>query len=169
MKEAEKPSSFDVSFRPNLRLVMERSSSSTVSFDLRFDFMLRVCSNLKITSSDRLTIVQNSSTVLIRGGTLKNNKEAGSIDSPVVETLHAPPHGTTAAPETAKVAKAKRGEGVTITVDFKDHLDLLESIKTWAKGDDREPSKWLRRRLIQLEEAGMLFESDEPEYVKAKL
>ena len=70
-----------------------------------------------------------------------------------VETLHAP-HGTSSAPKTEK---AKRGEGHTITIDLKDYPQLLAKIKEAAKADDREPSKLLRRRLVQLDESGDLF------------
>ena len=59
-----------------------------------------------------------------------------------------------------KTAKKPRGEGLTITIDFKDHLELLDEIRRVAKEDDREPSKWLRRRLVQLEMSGDLFLED---------
>ena len=47
-------------------------------------------------------------------------------------------------------SRGERGTGTTITIDLTDYPDLLTQIKAAAKTDDREPSKWLRRRLVQL-------------------
>ena len=62
---------------------------------------------------------------------------------------------TTAVKTTKKAAK---GSGTTISIDLKDHPELLASIRNAAKADDREVSKWLRRRIVKLHEAGKLFE-----------
>ena len=61
--------------------------------------------------------------------------------------------------ETTKTPKkAAKGSGTSITLDLKDYPDLLESLRATAKADDREVSKWLRRRIVKLHEAGKLFE-----------
>jgi len=61
--------------------------------------------------------------------------------------------------ETGKTPKkAAKGSGTSITLDMKDHADLLGRIREAAKADDREVSKWLRRRIVKLHEAGKLFE-----------
>jgi hypothetical protein len=46
--------------------------------------------------------------------------------------------------------RGERGTGTTITIDLTEYRDLLGKIKEAAKADDRESSKWLRRRLVQL-------------------
>ena len=51
--------------------------------------------------------------------------------------------------------RGERGSGTTITIDLTDQPELLTKIRDAAKADDREPSKWLRRRMIQL--ADQLF------------
>jgi hypothetical protein len=53
--------------------------------------------------------------------------------------------------------KAPRGEGHTITLDLKDHPELLTDIKAAAKADDREPSKFLRRIIALLHIDGKLL------------
>ncbi len=61
--------------------------------------------------------------------------------------------------ETSKTPKkAAKGSGTSITLDLKDYPDLLASLRATAKADDREVSKWLRRRIVKLHEAGKLFE-----------
>ena len=54
--------------------------------------------------------------------------------------------------------KAAKGSGTSITLDMKDHADLLTRIRQAAKADDREPSKWLRRQIVKLDQAMKLFE-----------
>jgi len=62
-------------------------------------------------------------------------------------------------PEAQKpTKKAAKGSGTTITIDLKDYPDLLAKIRNVAKADDREPSKWLRRRVVKLGQDGSLFE-----------
>ena len=62
--------------------------------------------------------------------------------------------------ETSKTPKkAAKGSGTSITLDLKDYPDLLTRIRAVAKADDREPSKWLRRQIVKLDESGKLFES----------
>ena len=46
--------------------------------------------------------------------------------------------------------RGERGTGTTITIDLTDYPELLADIKNAAKTDDREPSKWVRRRLLLL-------------------
>lgn len=75
-----------------------------------------------------------------------------------VETLHAQ-HGTSNAPA-KEVTRGERGTGTSLSIELKDNAALLEKIRKAAKADDREPSKWLRRRLTQLDEEGKLFESE---------
>lgn len=55
-----------------------------------------------------------------------------------------------------KKPKAERGSGTTITIDFQEHPALLEKIRLAAKADDREPSKYLRRRLVLIDREGHL-------------
>ena len=52
---------------------------------------------------------------------------------------------------TIKPTRGERGTGTTLTIDLTDYPDLLTKIREAAKADDREPSKWIRRRLVQLE------------------
>ena len=47
-------------------------------------------------------------------------------------------------------SRGERGSGTTITIDLTEYPELLEEIRKAAKADDREPSKWLRRRLVTL-------------------
>ena len=62
--------------------------------------------------------------------------------------------------ETQKTPKkAAKGSGTSITLDLKDYPDLLTRIRQAAKADDREPSKWLRRQIVKLDQAMKLFES----------
>ena len=62
--------------------------------------------------------------------------------------------------ETQKTTKkAAKGSGTSITLDMKDYADMLGRIREAAKADDREVSKWLRRRIVKLDEAGKLFEA----------
>ena len=51
---------------------------------------------------------------------------------------------------TIKPKRGERGTGTTITIDLSDQPDLLTRIRTAAKDDDREPSKWLKRRIVLL-------------------
>ena len=61
--------------------------------------------------------------------------------------------------ETSKTPKkAAKGSGTSITLDLKDYPDLLTRIRQAAKADDREPSKWLRRQIVKLDQAMKLFE-----------
>lgn len=53
--------------------------------------------------------------------------------------------------------KAPRGEGHTITIDLKEHPELLSDIKAAAKADDREPSKLLRKIVVALHAKGQLI------------
>jgi hypothetical protein len=56
-------------------------------------------------------------------------------------------------PQTTTTIRPKRGErgtGTTITIDLTELPELLAKIKAAAQADDREPSKWVRRRLVQL-------------------
>lgn len=53
--------------------------------------------------------------------------------------------------------KAAKGSGTAISIDLKDYTDLLVAIRNAAKADDREVSKFLRRRLVQLHSAGHLL------------
>ena len=53
--------------------------------------------------------------------------------------------------------RGERGSGTTITIDLVDQPELLAKIREAAKADDREPSKWIRRRIVQLGDT--LFES----------
>ena len=55
-------------------------------------------------------------------------------------------------------ARGERGTGTTITIDLADNLELLKQIRQAAKDDDREPSKWLRRHIVQL--SGVIFGTD---------
>lgn len=52
-------------------------------------------------------------------------------------------------------SRGERGTGSTITIDLTEHPELLAKIREAAKEDDREPSKWLRRRIVML--GGVLF------------
>jgi hypothetical protein len=52
----------------------------------------------------------------------------------------------------ANEKKAPRGEGTAINIDLSDYPALLDSIREAAKKDDRPPSVWLRRKLVQLDE-----------------
>ena len=52
---------------------------------------------------------------------------------------------------TIKPTRGERGTGTTLTIDLTDYPDLLTKIREAAKADDREPSKWIRRRLVPLE------------------
>ncbi len=62
--------------------------------------------------------------------------------------------------ETQKTPKkAAKGSGTSITLDMKDYPELLSRIRSAAKADDREPSKWLRRQIVKLDGAGKLFEA----------
>ena len=54
--------------------------------------------------------------------------------------------------------RGERGSGTSLTIDFTDYPDLLKQIRDAAKADDREPSKWLRRRVVQL--SGVIFGTD---------
>ena len=53
--------------------------------------------------------------------------------------------------------RSPRGEGHTITLDLKEHPELLADIKTAAKADDREPSKLLRKIIVALHAKGQLI------------
>ena len=68
------------------------------------------------------------------------------------ETLHAQ-HGTDTPPEPARAAK---GTGTTITIDLKEFPAVLEHIRKESAKDDREPSKWLRRRIVNFHAEGSL-------------
>lgn len=53
----------------------------------------------------------------------------------------------------AAPAKAKRGQkgtGTTITIDLHDQPQLLSKIREAAKADDRDVTKWVKRRLVLL-------------------
>ena len=52
----------------------------------------------------------------------------------------------------ANEKKAPRGEGTAINIDLSEYPELLAKIKEAAWKDDRPPSVWLRRKLIQLGE-----------------
>jgi hypothetical protein len=56
-----------------------------------------------------------------------------------------------------EAAKKVRAQGTAISVDLKDYPELLVAIRAAAKAEDREVANWLRRRLVQLDEAGTLF------------
>lgn len=47
-------------------------------------------------------------------------------------------------------SRGERGTGSNITIDLSEYPDLLADIRAAAKEDDRDPSKWLRRRIVQL-------------------
>ena len=54
--------------------------------------------------------------------------------------------------------KAEKGSGTNINLDLSDHADLLAKIRKAADEDDRPPSVWLRRKLLQLDAEKHLFE-----------
>lgn len=56
--------------------------------------------------------------------------------------------------------RGERGTGTTITIDLTDQPELLADIKKAAKADDREPSKWLRRRIVLLRDEILNSASD---------
>jgi hypothetical protein len=58
-------------------------------------------------------------------------------------------------------SRGERGSGTTITIDLSDQPDLLTRIRVAAKADDREPSKWLRRAIVN--NADYLFAIQSPE------
>lgn len=58
---------------------------------------------------------------------------------------------------TIKPQRVERGTGSTITIDLSEYPGLLAKIRTAAKDDDREPSKYLRRRLVQFDAQGILI------------
>jgi hypothetical protein len=64
--------------------------------------------------------------------------------------------GGTTNPFVKPRSRGERGTGTTITIDLSEYPELLEKIRDAAKADDREASKWLRRRIVQLGKA--LFE-----------
>ena len=66
-------------------------------------------------------------------------------------------HNTT----TIKPKRGERGSGSTITIDLSDQPELLAKIREAAKADDREPSKWLRRAIVN--NADYLFAIQSPE------
>ena len=53
--------------------------------------------------------------------------------------------------------RTPKGEGTALTIDFKEYPDLLKRIRDAAKDDDREPAKWLRRRIVILDQSNQLF------------
>ena len=53
--------------------------------------------------------------------------------------------------------RGERGTGSTITIDLTEYPELLDKIRKAAKSDDREPSKWLRRMIVNFDNGGMLF------------
>ena len=65
--------------------------------------------------------------------------------------------GTAPAPK-----KAERGTGSTVTLDFHDYPDLLAKMRVHAKADDRELSKWLRRRILTMNDTNSLFVTVQP-------
>ena len=64
-------------------------------------------------------------------------------------TTLVPSHTTTIIKPTR--SRGERGSGTTITIDLTEYPELLEKIRNAAKADDREPSNWLRRKIVQLE------------------
>jgi hypothetical protein len=56
--------------------------------------------------------------------------------------------------------RGERGTGTTITIDLHEHASLLTKIREAAKADDREPSKFLRRIIVKLDEEGKLFKQE---------
>lgn len=63
---------------------------------------------------------------------------------------------------TIKPTRGERGTGTTITIDLSEQPLLLADIKAAAKSDDRDPSKWLRRRIIQLADTILGRKTDPP-------
>lgn len=74
-------------------------------------------------------------------------KPSTSTESTAAEKAAETSNAPAATKETA--ARVARGTGTTIAIELKDYPDLLEDIRDRARADDREPSKWLRRRIIQ--------------------
>lgn len=74
-------------------------------------------------------------------------KPSTSTESTAAEKAAETSNAPAATKETA--ARVARGTGTTIAIELKDYPELLDSIRERAKADDREPSKWLRRRIIQ--------------------
>ena len=67
---------------------------------------------------------------------------------------------TEQATKKATTARAAKGTGTTVSADLKDHPELLEMIRAAAKADDRNVNSWLRRRLVELDNAGKLIPED---------
>ena len=58
---------------------------------------------------------------------------------------------------TPKPTRSAKGTGTTVSADLKEHTALLEKIRGAAKADDRNISSWLRRKLVELDNAGTLI------------
>ena len=54
-------------------------------------------------------------------------------------------------------ARGPKGSGTSLTIDLKEYPELLADIRAKAKADDREPSKYLRRIIVELNKQGKLF------------
>ena len=57
--------------------------------------------------------------------------------------------------------RAQKGKGTTVSIDLKDHAELLQKIRAAAKEDDREVSNWLRRRVVEIHKSGNLITAPE--------
>lgn len=60
-------------------------------------------------------------------------------------------------PSRPSISRSPKGSGSTVYANLENHTNILEAIREAAKADDREVSNWLRRRLVQLFEAGQLI------------
>ena len=80
------------------------------------------------------------------------------LERELITTMSTKDSSSSPTPTTIRPKRGERGTGTTITIDLTDQPELLSDIKSAAKTDDREPSKWLRRRLIQL--GKNLFDTD---------
>ena len=82
------------------------------------------------------------------------------VFSPLIFTLNGKEKmAKTSTASDSAAAPSKRtpkGEGTALTIDFKEYPDLLKRIRDAAKADDREPAKWLRRRIVILYQSGLL-------------
>lgn len=63
----------------------------------------------------------------------------------------------TATKKTLTPTRSAKGTGTTVSTDLKEHTALLEKIRGAAKADDRNISSWLRRKLVELDNAGTLI------------
>jgi hypothetical protein len=56
-----------------------------------------------------------------------------------------------------KYEEAKpKPQSTRITLEFKNHADVLKEIRTKAETDERDVSNWLRRRIVSIHKEGKL-------------